>query len=225
MARISETARTVMAALEAGRAFVAMGDAWRAGSLIATAATMAELKRHDLVREADGQLLPSAAGRGFTQRSARPEDGNRLLGERALSPDGRGRRVTVNHGESPLSWLRARGMVDGRQYEAAERLRGDWETAMLAPRVTMRWEATPSSHTARSAPEAIDPTLAQIAAKRRFDAATTALGAGLGDVAWRVICAGEGLETAERAMGWPKRAGKLVLLMALDRLADHYGIK
>jgi hypothetical protein len=33
---------------------------------------------------------------------------------------------------------------------------------------------------------------------------------------------GEGLETAERALGWPSRAGKLVLRLALDRLATHY---
>src|SRR3546814_12913414 len=55
---------------------------------------------------------------------------------------------------------------------------------------------------------ALDPTLAQIEAKRRFDAAITATGAGLSDVLWRVACACEGLEAAEKAMGWPVRAGK-----------------
>jgi hypothetical protein len=44
----------------------------------------------------------------------------------------------------------------------------------------------------------------------------------LADVAWRVLCLGEGLETAERALGWPSRAGKLVLTLALDRLVAHY---
>jgi hypothetical protein len=43
-------------------------------------------------------------------------------------------------------------------------------------------------------------------------------------VLWRVVCAGEGLEAAEKALGWPKRAGKLVLLMALDRVSDFYGL-
>jgi hypothetical protein len=37
-----------------------------------------------------------------------------------------------------------------------------------------------------------------------------------------VVCAGEGLPIAERALGWPARAGRLVLGIALDRLADHY---
>jgi len=55
-----------------------------------------------------------------------------------------------------------------------------------------------------------------------IDAAVAAAGPGLSDILWRVICLGEGLETAERAMKWPNRAGKLVLLLALDRLVTHY---
>jgi hypothetical protein len=70
----------------------------------------------------------------------------------------------------------------------------------------------------------MDSTLAQIAAKRRFDAAIAALGRGLGDIAWRVICACEGLPVAEAGLGWPKRSGRVVLTLALDRLADHYGL-
>ena len=134
------------------------------------------------------------------------------------------RVVNMNMAESPLSWLMARGMVSERQFEAGERLRGDWTVAGLGPRVTMRWDAAPQSRTARGSDRAIDPTLAQIGAKRRFEAAIAAAGNGLSDVLWRVACAGEGLETAEKALGWPKRAGKLVMLMALDRVADHYGL-
>lgn len=173
---------------------------------------------------------------------------SRLLVERALPGDGeerendtgrgptpqpppaRGRgspkvrSVTVNLAESPLGWLLARGMVSARQFDAGERLRADWTVAGLGPRVTMRWDAAPQSRVARGPGGAMDPTLAQIAAKRRFDAAMTAAGSGLKDVLWRVVCAGEGLEVAEKGLGWPKRAGKLVLLMALDRIADHYGL-
>ena len=134
----------------------------------------------------------------------------------------RGRSVTVNLAESPLSWLRARGHVDARQFEAGERLRSDYETAALGPRTTMRWDATPAARVTRGAPEPLDPTLAGIAARRRFDAAVTAAGPGLADVLWRVVCAGEGLPHAERALGWPTRSGKLVLTLALDRLAEHY---
>ncbi|MDT8758998.1 DUF6456 domain-containing protein [Sphingomonas psychrotolerans] len=134
------------------------------------------------------------------------------------SPRGR-RSVTVNLAESPLVWLYSRGHVDPRQLEAGERLRGDYEMAALGPRVTMRWDSGP--RTPGGTP-GVDPTLAQIAARRRFDAAVAAVGRGLSDVLWRVVCAGEGLTIAEKALGWPSRAGKLVLGIALDRLADHY---
>lgn len=92
------------------------------------------------------------------------------------------RSVTVNLAESPLSWLRARGLVDARQYEAGERLRTDYETAQLAPRITMRWEPSPVGRGRRAADAPIDPSLAQIAAKRRFDGAIIAAGPGLADI-------------------------------------------
>lgn len=143
-----------------------------------------------------------------------------------VPPGRRGRRrsVTVNAAESPLGWLASRGLVDARQNEAGERLRADYETASLGPRVTMRWDAAHAIGTGGggSGSERLDPTTAQLAAKRRFHAALDALGGGLKDVAWRVICAGEGLPAAEKGLGWPARSGRLVLTLALDRLADHY---
>lgn len=173
----------------------------------------------------------AGANRLLVERAV-PGDGEERVTGRVPTPQpppagGRGSRVrsvTVNLAESPLGWLLARGMVSARQFEAGERLRGDWTVAGLGPRVTMRWDAAPQSRTARGPGGAMDPTLAQIGAKRRFEAALAAAGSGLRDVLWRVVCAGEGLEVAEKGLGWPKRAGKLVLLMALDRIADHYGL-
>ena len=134
------------------------------------------------------------------------------------------RSVTVNLTESPLGWLFARGLVTERQYHAGERLRADWERAQLAPRVTMSWDAAPVA-TGRGSAPAPDPTGAQIDAKRRFDDAIAAAGSGLADILWRVVCAGEGMRDAETALGWPARAGKLVLTFALDRVAAYYRIR
>jgi uncharacterized protein DUF6456 len=167
---------------------------------------------------------------------------NRLLEERPQPRDGavRGRKaaagsarrgqtaprsVTVNLAESPLGWLRARGHVTGRQQAAGEQLRSDWERGQLSPTVTMRWDAPPTAKTARGAPEISELSTAQAAARRRFEKAIAAIGPGLSDIAWRVICAGEGMRDAEAALGWPARAGKLVLGLALDRLAAHYRIR
>ena len=159
--------------------------------------------------------------RDLQQRAFDGKRAPRVDGPRATQ---RQRSATVNLAESPLGWLRARGLVTARQYDAGERLRADYETASLAPRVTMRWEAAPLARTPRGAPAPFDPALAQIAAKRRFDAAVRAPGPGLSDILWRVVCACEGVPVAEKALGWPARAGKLVLCLALDRLADHYGL-
>ena len=156
----------------------------------------------------------------------------RILAERELPQDGRDRHkrgagkrparsVTVNLSESPLGWLHARGHLTDRQFDAGEKLRGDWERANLAPSVTMSWDAAPMSGRRRSAP-AFNATEAQIAAKQRFEGAIKYLGNDLSDIAWRIICGGEGVPAAEKNLGWPARSGKLVLKIALDRLADFY---
>jgi hypothetical protein len=134
------------------------------------------------------------------------------------------RSLIVNATESPLGWLLAHGHVTPRQFEAGERLRGDWERAQLAPRVTMAWDATPVARGRGGSATGIDLNGAQLDAKARFDQAITAAGAGLSDILWRIVCAGEGMRDAETALGWPARAGKLVLRFALDRVADYYRI-
>jgi hypothetical protein len=134
------------------------------------------------------------------------------------------RSVTVNLVESPLGWLFSRGLVTQRQFDAGERLRADWERAQLSPRVTMSWDAAPMASGRGGAVGAPDLTGSQIDAKKRFQAAVDAAGPGLADILWRVVCAGEGMRDAETALGWPARAGKLVLTLALDRVAAFYRI-
>lgn len=135
------------------------------------------------------------------------------------------RSVTINAVESPLGWLLARGLVTQRQFDAGERLRADWERAQLAPRVTMSWDAAPVARGRGGSAPAPDLSGTQVDAKRRFDAAIAAAGPGLADILWRVVCAGDGMRDAETALGWPARAGKLVLSFALERVADHYRVR
>jgi hypothetical protein len=150
-----------------------------------------------------------------------------VLVERALTSDGvgarepsrNGRRVTVNLAESPLGWLHARGHLTDREFAAGEQLRRDYEAAQLAPSITMNWDPVrvKSGHFS-----GLTGGERQLAAKRRFDEATQAAGKGLCDILWRVVCAGETLPDAEKAMAWPVRSGKLVLKLALERVADYY---
>jgi Domain of unknown function (DUF6456) len=152
----------------------------------------------------------------------------RLLAERALpdpdcnAPRKPRRTVTVNLSESPLSWLHAHGHLSDRQLLAGEKLRGDYEAAHLGPRVTMRWDPMPISRGKCQMAISLTPTEYMLRARQRFDGGVEALGRDLSDIAWRVICAGESVPVAEKAMGWPLRSGKLVLRIALDRLADYY---
>jgi len=149
--------------------------------------------------------------------------------ERELTPEGpsrrapqrHGRSVKVNLAESPLTWLFARGHLSDRQFDAGQRLRADWERAQLAPSVTMRWDPV---RTKGGGDRGLAPGERQLAAKARFDGAVAAAGPGLSDVLWRVVCAGEALVDAEKGLGWPARSGKLVLRLALDRVAEFYQV-
>lgn len=141
-----------------------------------------------------------------------------------ITPDGprSHRTVTINLAESPLTWLFARQLITPRQAAAGEALRRDFERAALGPRVTMRWDASPAGRRTGHAPDPAGATVAHLAARQRFDGALRALGPGLQDIAWRIICAGEAMTLAEKALGWPARSARLVLTLALDRIADYY---
>jgi hypothetical protein len=134
------------------------------------------------------------------------------------------RSVTVNLAESPLGWLFMHGHLTQRQFDAGERLRSDWERAQLAPRVTMTWDAAPVARGRSGSAHRPDLNGTQLDARKRFEAAVTSAGPGLADILWRIVCSGEGMREAESALGWPARAGKLVLTFALDRIADYYRI-
>jgi hypothetical protein len=143
-------------------------------------------------------------------------EGPRRLG--GVTP--RRRSVTVNLAESPLGWLHARGHLSERLFDAGERLRADYERAHLGPSVTMRWEPVRIRQTGPR----LSPAESQIAARQRFDGAVAAAGKGLEDILWRVVCACETVTAAEKELDWPARSGKLVLRLALERVADFYRI-
>ncbi|MCX9146434.1 DUF6456 domain-containing protein [Erythrobacter sp. WG] len=157
----------------------------------------------------------------------------RHLVERELTPEGPRRTrvrpgerrptrtVTVNLAESPLTWLHARGHLTDRLRDAGEALLRDYERAQLSASVTMRWDPVRVKTTGE---RGLAPGERQVAARQRFDGAIRAAGKGLEDILWRVVCAGEPLPQAEKTLGWPARSGKLVLRIALDRVAEFYRI-
>ena len=142
------------------------------------------------------------------------------------------RPVVVNEGESPLGWLRRRKdrngtpLIDAQQYEAGERLRAEFERAQLMPSVTSKWEsAAPSRRLRRAAPGGTAGLSDQaLASRQRVLQALEAVGPELAGVLIDVCCHLLGLSEAERSRGWPQRSGKVILQIALTRLARHYGI-
>jgi len=135
------------------------------------------------------------------------------------------RSQRYNTADSPLSALARRKDRDGKPFlgpglvQAGERLREDFELAQMGPRVTQNWDHFLTAGTGGSAAGAGDGcTLA----RERLARALSDLGQGLSDVALRCCCYLEGLEVAEKRMGWSARSGKIVLRIALQRLRLHY---
>jgi hypothetical protein len=188
------------------------------------------LARHDLAAWADGRLVASAAGAARARRVG--EDGflsqHRELAAVTLQTERGPERVGVNTAESPLDWLRRRRdrdgspLIDAAAYEAGERLRRDLTQAGLMPGVTQRWDGLSTGRGGAGGPAAATDSM--IAARQRLRAALQAVGPDFADLLVDLCGFLKGLETLERDRGWPARAGKVVVRLALGRLADHYGL-
>lgn len=136
------------------------------------------------------------------------------------------RRLRYGLPESPIAALARRREKDGSPFlaqdlvAAAERLREDFEIAQMGPRVTQNWEGFLSGAVRGFSDDS--PAEAPRRARDRVAAALRDLGPGLGDVVLRTCCYLEGLEVAEKRLGWAARSGKIVLRIALIRLRRHY---
>ncbi|MEM9224504.1 MAG: DUF6456 domain-containing protein [Pseudomonadota bacterium] len=136
--------------------------------------------------------------------------------------------ASVNAAENPLSWLALRKgkngkpLVDETQLAAGMRLFQDHERGHHRDRVTQSWDASGVRSSARR--DRLSASEAACAARKRVEGALNAVGPGLAEILVAVCCEECGLEAAEKRFGWPLRSGKVVLRLALDRLASHYGI-
>jgi uncharacterized protein DUF6456 len=134
--------------------------------------------------------------------------------------------------EGALAWLRRRRDADGRplitepQFAAGERLAADYWHGQLNPRVTADWSASAAGRRMRrAAPGAgVDLKDNVVAARTRVQRALATVGPELAGILIDVCCHDIGLESAGRMQGWPQRAAKVVLQLALTSLARHYGL-
>ncbi|ABV93326.1 conserved hypothetical protein [Dinoroseobacter shibae DFL 12 = DSM 16493] len=155
---------------------------------------------------------------------------HRDWGERQVvaSDTGETARLRYNLAESPMLSLARRRDKDGTPFltdemvSAGERLREDFELAQMGPRTTQNWEKFLTTSDRSSFQPGSDHGGGSGQAKDRVHAALQELGPGLGDVVLRCCCFLEGLEAAEKRMGWSARSGKIVLRIALQRLSEYY---
>lgn len=215
----------------------------KVGSMVVPSSVVDSLLALDLVIRREGKVWINAVGEAYIRRMKQLERAgsaddeahvsayvgqHMVQGSKDIRRDGRIKSYPVNVGETPLGWLLKRKGKDGKslismkQFLAGERLREDFELSGISPHVTLNYDAVIHQQGRRRS--ACDMTAADhtIAAKKRLDSALHAVGSGLGDVLVRVCCHLEGLEAAEKSMGWPARSGKVVLSIALSRLEQYY---
>jgi hypothetical protein len=148
------------------------------------------------------------------------------------SPATSGERPARDLAESPLAWLARRKDKDGEplltgaEFDAGEKLRGDFWFAQMTPRVTANWSLLLTGGGGHAGSPDLGPDIRDsvLAARERVRRALAAVGPDLAGVLIDVCCHLKGLEASERASGWPQRSGKIILQIALRQLARHYGM-
>ena len=221
---LQQEARRVLRRLAVARAYLfargadfVVGRSATSRVAVTGAVVLAFAQRQWIAGDGPGRYVLAPAGRALLAR----EDG--FAAQHREMQDGvvEDRVVKLNTCESPLARLKGRGLVDATQFAAGEKLRRDFTLAQLSPRMGVNWDAPVVSGSRGAGADSISDIA--MAARQRLNKALVAAGPGLGDLLFDVCCHLKALETVENDRGWARRAGRVVLTIALDRLASHYG--
>lgn len=238
MATLDTAEWLALSAVANGKCRIASGDGPETVCLVdadggrhrTAAGILRALARKALVVREHDRLVLSDAGRALVRRRrsaadpfrAQHQDLDRIEVE---TPDGHAIAL-VNLAESPLAQLMRRRTRDGQaflarhEFEAGERLRGDYTRAQMMPRLGANWEQPIA--TGRRGGTAADLSDGAIAARVRVERAIDEVGPELSGVLIDVCCFLKGLEVVESERGWPVRSAKLMLKAALGALSRHY---
>lgn len=186
----------------------------------------------DLAEKASGRrarLTISPAGRARLRRERAGRDTPFLAQHLDLVGEGEPSRPVRDTSESPLAWMARRRdrdgtpLIDAACYEAGERLRRDMTMGALMPRMGSDWSGIKVDGGAPRDPGAGSD--AMLAARQRVRAALMAVGNDLSGLLIDLCGFVKGLETIEAERRWPARSAKVVVRIALARLAEHYGLE
>lgn len=171
---------------------------------------------------ADREELARVKNEGLTQSAVGAVLGlAKMRVQRAADP---ARRARYGVQETPLQILARLSDRNGAPFltaemvNAGERLREDYELAQIGEH--LHREA--AQFREPGGPPAMGGQEMSRRAFERVQLAMVALGPGLSDIAMRCCCHLEGLEAAEKDLGWSARSGKVVLRIALEQLQAHY---
>ncbi len=171
-----------------------------------------------------GAFKITALGRAILAHRPQPIDFQGHGAQLEMTTLKDGNRVLVNRDESALARLArmkkpdGAPLLDAAQVNAGERLAAEIMRAGMVPGITMRWDATGAVGEAR-----MNPTDLMIASRQRVEAALDALGHDFAGLLLDVLAFSKGIEQIERERHWPQRSGKIIVGLALARLALHYG--
>lgn len=192
------------------------------------------LARGLLAAAEGGGLTPTAEARSWLTRQdevSRPFVAQHHRLEMVAASEAGGGSVLINCDESPVAGLMRHKAKDGAPwlamhlFTAAERLRRDFELGQLQPRITANWSATINMDRRSGDGGLTSLTDMALAARLRVDRAIDAVGPEFAGLLIDVCCFLKRLEAVERERLWPARSAKLVLRLALEALARHYGLE
>lgn len=184
----------------------------------------------EFVQKKDDVLVLSKVGASFLNREKFTDDKFRQQHLcMTQNKNYKGETYAVNMRENPLFWLRARKNTKGQaiisqeQMDAGCRLQVDFSSSTAHPKMVLDLTQPYLGKQTRGF-EGAPMTDRAMDARARMNAALKMLGPGLADIALEVCCYMQGLESAEKHLGWPRRTGKVVLQIALQRLVTFYKI-
>lgn len=223
-----ETTRTATVARQVAQAMVLKGwitcvQAGRVSRYVVSAQGRAYLSK--MVAALENQAQDRA--QGFAEQQTAFGRGSEVVAKDGVSAHGLATQGRFLASESPLNILARRRDRDGNHFlsddlvHAGERLREDYELAQMGAGQDAWWRYLKAPHVETYVVQVVGDCGAE-PARQRVVAALDVLGEGLTDVVLLCCCQLEGLEAAEKHLGWSARSGKVVLRIALIHLRDHY---
>ncbi len=180
-----------------------------------------------LTQQAEQKWLISDLGLASLRRQLGGISAQHQIIETRLDATGAVQRRNVSG--SAIDWLTSkkggRFALSENETAAANLFRQDYEQAHMTGRTTMDWsERVGRTKTRRPAGHDSLP-LKALGARRRLHKALDFVGPGLSDILVEACCHEQSLQASEALFALPARSGKVMLKLALARLAVFYGFQ